>query len=134
MILAHGIAPAADPNPASGGVSVVVENAIDGRGDIRVAIFNSKASFPATALRGQASPASAGGATVTFTNLAPGEYAVSAFQDVNGNGRLDRNSFGMPTEPYGFSRNPRVRTGPPDFDSVKITVGSTSVKTTVHLK
>ena len=33
-----------------------------------------------------------------------GQYIVAAFQDLNGNGKLDKNFFGVPTEPYGFSK------------------------------
>lgn len=37
--------------------------------------------------------------------LPPGEYAVSTYQDVNSNGKLDRYFIGKPKEPYGFSNN-----------------------------
>jgi uncharacterized protein (DUF2141 family) len=40
-------------------------------------------------------------------------YAVAVYQDLNRNGRLDKSTFGFPTEPYGFSRNYRpVYRGP----------------------
>jgi len=32
-----------------------------------------------------------------------GEYLIAIFQDVNNNGRLDTNLFGIPTEPVGLS-------------------------------
>jgi len=34
-------------------------------------------------------------------------YAIAVYQDLNRNGRLDKSTFGFPTEPYGFSRNYR---------------------------
>ncbi len=37
--------------------------------------------------------------------LAPGKYAVSVYVDENGNGRLDKNMFGAPKEPFGVSNN-----------------------------
>lgn len=37
--------------------------------------------------------------------LAPGKYAVTVYVDENGNGRLDKNMFGAPKEPFGVSNN-----------------------------
>jgi uncharacterized protein (DUF2141 family) len=51
-----------------------------------------------------------------------GEYAVMFYHDRNANNRLDRNVFGLPAEPYGFSNNARPRLGPPSFDAVKFPV------------
>ncbi|MEM6344357.1 MAG: DUF2141 domain-containing protein [Bacteroidota bacterium] len=50
------------------------------------------------------------------TELANREYAVSVFIDLNGNGRLDTNFFGMPEEPYAFYRDYRPTLSAPDFD------------------
>lgn len=54
---------------------------------------------------------------VTFSGLAPGRYAVAAFHDQDGDGALTLWPFGLPKEPYGFSRDARGRFGPPSFDS-----------------
>jgi uncharacterized protein (DUF2141 family) len=56
---------------------------------------------PSIGLRGQIS-------SNTFTiskSLAPGKYAISVYVDVNGNGKLDKNIFGAPKEPFGVSNN-----------------------------
>jgi uncharacterized protein (DUF2141 family) len=36
-----------------------------------------------------------------FTDVPGGAYAISCYQDVNGNGKLDMGLFG-PVEPWGF--------------------------------
>lgn len=41
--------------------------------------------------------------------------AMAVFHDENGNGILDRNALGIPTERYGFSGDVRGLVGPPDF-------------------
>ncbi|MBM3966897.1 MAG: DUF2141 domain-containing protein [Planctomycetes bacterium] len=46
--------------------------------------------------------------------------AITAFHDANGNGELDKNAFGIPTEKYGFSKNPAPGFGPPSFDQTAI--------------
>mgnify|MGYP005847106721 CR=1 FL=1 len=44
-------------------------------------------------------------ARVRFDQLAPGRYAVSAFHDADGDGRLKTNVLGMPREGVGVSNN-----------------------------
>ncbi len=46
--------------------------------------------------------------------------AVCAYHDENENSRLDKNSFGIPLERYGFSRNPKRGFGPPKFNETAI--------------
>lgn len=48
----------------------------------------------------------------TFSGLAPGRYAIKAFHDVNGDGKMAANPFGMPTEPFAFSNNAHGVMGP----------------------
>ena len=52
---------------------------------------------------------------VVFRELPAGEYAVAAFHDANGDGELNANFVGMPTEGYGFSNDARGFMGPPSF-------------------
>lgn len=54
-----------------------------------------------------------------FEDLPAGDYAVSVFQDKNGNGELDTNWMGIPKEPYGFSNNPKALFRAPRFDECK---------------
>lgn len=44
---------------------------------------------------------------------AAGEYAVAVYHDRNANKTFDKNSIGLPAEPYGVSNNPRMRFRPP---------------------
>ena len=41
----------------------------------------------------------------TFKDIPFGIYAVAIYHDINSNGKLDRNSLGIPTEGYAFSNN-----------------------------
>jgi uncharacterized protein (DUF2141 family) len=61
---------------------------------------------------------------VVFSNLEPGRYAIIVFHDENANGRLDKNFFGVPTEPYGFSNDAQGFLGPPSFDDASILLGA----------
>ena len=42
---------------------------------------------------------------VIFEGLAHGEYAVSVYQDLNGNQQFDMDEYGMPAEPWVMSGN-----------------------------
>jgi uncharacterized protein (DUF2141 family) len=48
-----------------------------------------------------------------------GTYAITVYQDINLNGKLDRGMFGKPTEPYGFSKNPPSGFRAPSFQECK---------------
>ncbi len=58
--------------------------------------------------------------------------AVSAYHDENENSRLDKNSFGIPTERYGFSNNPKRGYGPPKFSDAAINLNSTEQLSNSH--
>jgi hypothetical protein len=58
--------------------------------------------------------------------LKSGEYAFAVFQDLNENGKLDKNWVGIPTEPYGFSNDPVIRFGPPSFKDCLIKLSKES--------
>lgn len=78
-------------------------------------------------------PARAGTTTVTVENVPPGTWAVLAYQDENGNGKLDRNLLGIPSENYGFSRDAAGKFGPPGFDAAAIEVGEGTTVTPIKL-
>lgn len=107
-------------------------------GSLSVGLFDaaSAASFPKTPSAGQrVAIAASGAATVVFRDLPPGRYAVSAFLDQNGNQQLDRGLFGIPKEPYGFSRDARGAGGPPEFRDAAFEVkdgGDNRVKLTLR--
>ncbi|MDQ0546219.1 uncharacterized protein (DUF2141 family) [Methylobacterium brachiatum] len=94
-------------------LKVEVDGIEPGAGPVRVALCQGGLSEP-FCTRGDEAPASGSRASFTFQDVAPGAYAVAAFQDANGNGRLDRTGLGLPLEPYGFS-GAVARRGRPDF-------------------
>jgi uncharacterized protein (DUF2141 family) len=65
-------------------------------------------------------------------DVAPGRWAVSAYEDKNDNGTLDVGAFG-PKEPNGFWR-PFKAWRKPRFDDVDMTVGAAVPNAVVTLK
>jgi len=68
----------------------------------------------------------------TFKNLPDGDYAVAVYQDVNSNGKCDKNMIGYPTEGFGFSKNYKPKFSAPTFDEVKIAINQYA-KTSIAL-
>lgn len=54
--------------------------------------------------------------TVTIDGLAPGAYGLKLYHDVDGDGRMNTNLMGIPTEPVVFSNNAPMRFGPARWD------------------
>ncbi|HHX33695.1 MAG TPA: DUF2141 domain-containing protein, partial [Gammaproteobacteria bacterium] len=52
-------------------------------------------------------------ATLVFTDIPAGRYAIQLFADLNDNGQLDSSPRGIPLEPVGFSNNPSLLRGKP---------------------
>lgn len=63
-------------------------------------------------------------AAITFADLPEGEYAIKMFHDVNGDGKMNTNPFGMPTEPFAFSNNAVGNTGPAKWDAARFAVSA----------
>ena len=52
---------------------------------------------------------------LVFENMKAGKYAFNFIHDENKNKKLDTILFFIPREGFGFSNNPVLRFGPPDF-------------------
>ena len=106
-------------------------------GDLAYLVFSSPSGFPgdpAKAIRHGFLSISGGAKQIRIdTDLPPGTYAVSVYEDLNGNYRLDHNFLGIPREPVGASNNPKARMGPPHFDECSFQIGRTPKNITVTL-
>lgn len=106
-----------------GTASIVFEVTVsDAEGAVMIALFDDPDAYdgdgePARAVR---VPADALEKRIRFSDLKPGEYAARAFHDRNGDGLLNTNPFGLPTEPFAFSGGAIARFGPPPFSEAKI--------------
>lgn len=65
--------------------------------------------------------------------LPPGRWALSVFQDMNGNRKLDANFLGIPSEPSGSSNDPPARWSAPKFADALVTVGDAPLALSIRL-
>ena len=63
-----------------------------------------------------------------------GTYAIAIFHDINGNGELDRNIIGIPSEPYAFSQKPKSKWRLPKFKEVQFDFRQPNQKLNATLK
>ncbi|MFZ9005055.1 MAG: DUF2141 domain-containing protein [Robiginitalea sp.] len=103
-------------------VTVTLENVLSDRGDILAVLHTAETFMKDEGLDSFKTEARKGAITFAFENVAPGTYAISVLQDLNGNRRMDYELNGKPKEPYGMSGND-MSIGPPTFERVKFKVG-----------
>lgn len=129
-LLAGAAAQAAD-------LRITIRQALPGRGELLVALFNRDEGWPGQP--GAAQPVQrvkpeAEEVSLLFTGLAEGRWAAMVLQDLNGNGRIDSNLLGLPTEPYGASNNRLPRLAPPAFADALVPVAGPATAITIELR
>ncbi|MCB0631955.1 MAG: DUF2141 domain-containing protein [Saprospiraceae bacterium] len=106
--------------PDDGVLHLKVSNIEEARGWIWVGVYDSKENFliKEKAIVEGKEVADTGSLEMIVDHVRYGNCAVAVFHDINGNGEMDRNWLGIPTEPYAFSRKPRSKWRLPRFDEV----------------
>lgn len=105
--------------PSKGEIAITITELRNAKGVVRACMTTNPDIFP----RCRKDPAShrtvvkAGERVeLKFSDVAPGRYAVALLHDENDNGKADRALGMMPKEGFGFSRDAKVRMGPPKFE------------------
>ena len=107
--------------------NVEVQNLHVGQGPLMLAAYVDAESFRKTAVSRQEVAVSAATMQLKVCGLSGGSVALMLFQDLNRNGTLDANPFGMPTEPWGASGKPLTMSAP-TWESAHVALdGSTIV-------
>ena len=109
-------------NAVSGTISVQIDGFEKQSGQVSVALFDEAGYKGGAPVRGQNADVIAESVTLTFENLPAGEYGIKLYQDVDGNGQMNTNAFGIPSEPFAFSNNARGAMGPAKWDAAKFTL------------
>lgn len=121
--------------PPATGLEVGIERLRNARGVIRACLTRSPQHFPdcrgdPNALK-HTVPASV--TRIRFAGFEPGRYALTIIHDENANHRLDT-IMAIPREGFGFSRNPKVRFGPPQFNQVAVDLEAGVARQSVRMQ
>lgn len=97
-------------------LSVEIKGVETVSGNIMVALYNSSETFLEKPFMTKKIEVTGDSLMFKFDGLSKGNYALSLFQDINNNNKIDVGNMGIPTEKYGFSNNPFLF-GKPDFET-----------------
>ncbi len=137
-VLSVGISSAPLECARAADLTVEVQHVERSDGTVYVGLYNTAESFPKTVYQGLAAPAAersaSGTVRIVFHDIKPGEYAVSAFLDLDGDGKISTNMVGIPVEPYGFSRDAHGSMGPPSFQEAAFALPAEGSEVTIVLQ
>lgn len=130
--------PAAQVDPATGDLvakiatlEVSFTNLVAPAGTIMLALFDSKVGYDSGAapVRAIAIPVTGETATATIPNVLHGRYGFKILHDVNGDGKMNTNPFGMPIEPFAFSNNAVGDMGPAPWEAAAFDIAGPTAQT-----
>jgi uncharacterized protein (DUF2141 family) len=126
--------PALAPPALAADLEVAVREVRAGQGQVKLMLFEREEGFRKEDKARQVLglPAIAGTVLGRFVDLPPGRYAVIAYHDENGDGKLNLR-FGMfPKEGYGLSNNPKL-SGPPRFADAALDLPGAGLRIDIRL-
>lgn len=117
-------------------VSIHVSGLKSQSSNLYVAVFDSAEGFPKPEHSRTTTMMPVDAERVEFSLSLPDKSTtgIAIFQDLNGDGKLTKNGFGLPIEPYGFSNNARSTFGPPSFSQAafKVSEKTSPIEITVR--
>jgi len=123
---------AALADPAQAKLTITVTDIKEHKGALMIAVFDQAGYDTDTSVAGLTVPVAGDTATATV-DLAPGRYGIKMFHDVDGDGKMGTNPFGMPIEPFAFSNNAPAQFGPAAWEAAAFTVEAPATTHTIKL-
>lgn len=114
-------------------LSVTVTGIGDVKGALMMALYDEAGYGPDTPVAPAMVPVTGKEVTYTFEGLKAGRYAVKMFHDVDGDGKMGTNPFGMPLEPFAFSNNAPANYGPATWAAASFDVGAGTTSHAIKL-
>ncbi len=107
-------------------ITVDVRTLRNHKGKVLGLLFDSSSGFPGSTgkayAKARTSELEGGRATLRFSGVSAGVYAVAVIHDENENNRLDTNFIGIPKEGVGASNGARGTIGPPRWKDARFEV------------
>lgn len=109
-------------------IEVSMVNFDNDKGTVQVGLYTSAEKFLNKEFKAESSKITNKKATVVFTDVPDGVYAISCFHDEDDNGELNMFLGMMPTEDYGTSNNAPAKFGPPKWKDAKFEIKNKETK------
>lgn len=107
-------------------VDVEVQNLRPGQGPLMVAAYLDAASFRKTSASEKQVQVITETQQVQLCGLNGESVAIALYQDLNGNGRLDTNLLGIPSEPWGSSGKFSALSAP-TWETARVPLGTDKI-------
>lgn len=120
------------PAPATLSMTFTGIDAKQGR--IMLALYDEAGWNGGKPIRAAVADVTGDAAALSIADLPAGRYGAKIFHDVNGNGKMDTNPFGMPVEPFAFSNNARGAMGPAKWDDAAFTLDAAGTAQTISFR
>lgn len=103
-------------------------------GALFIALFDSEQAYKSgKPTQVTMAPVSGPQSVAVFEGLKPGTYAVRLFHDLDGDGKMGTNGFGIPTEPFAFSNGAQAMMGPPSWGDAAFEIGPAGAAQSIQI-
>ena len=106
--------------PTSHSMTIQVDNLKKANGDLIIMIYRRSDDFLGDDAYKSFTVSAKAPMTTTSISLPAGDYGVFVGHDVNGDGKVNQNFLGLPTEGVGVSQNKLGGLTKPSFDDCRI--------------
>jgi len=103
----------------------------DPTGQILLVLFDNKEAYDSGAAPVRAVSVPVTGETITaiIPDVPHGRYGFKIVHDLNGDGAMNTNPFGMPIEPFAFSNNAVGNMGPATWEAAAFDISGSTAQT-----
>ncbi len=117
-------------------LNVTVTGVRSSAGIVRCGLFATAKGFRVPGREVQAADAAIknGQAVCSFTDVAPGAYALAVFHAEKNETAIEYGLFGKPKQGVGFSNNPSITFGAPGFEKARFAVNKPRVDLSIRLQ
>ena len=121
-------------NPAQGALTLTFAGVEVPKGTILIALYDAAGWTGGKPVRVATADASAAKPSAVIADLPAGSYGAKLFHDIDGDGKLGVNPFGIPTEPFAFSNDAKGVRGPAAWEDAMFSVGPGQTTQTITIR
>jgi uncharacterized protein (DUF2141 family) len=114
-------------------IDVKITNISSDQGTLYVALHSSADTWLGKRFKDASATSKDGIATVTFTEVPQGVYAIAVWHDENDNQIFDTNFLGIPKEPTAASNNATGFMSAPKWNDAKFEVANKPLEMTIKM-
>ena len=122
------------PHANAAELTVIISGATPAKGQFLVSVFNSQVNWMKNSHMQDVVAVTSDGSGRAALDVPPGSYGIAIIHDANGDGKINTNALGIPTEAFGFSNNAKAGFGPPGFRRAVFDVAATGTAITIQLE